>query len=123
MAKLVLRCKNAHHLFVKNINGNSVSFTENLEEAYSGGGDLVTAEDFYYQNELCKHLFEMYEVPEPEYAIRVVGTELYVESIFSYMQFTEDLRYVLKGINKQCMKEMIDKIKHKVKSKLEVVKL
>lgn len=126
MSKFVLRCKSAPDYFLLCQNGKQFVFTNDIEEAHDFITCLAENANAYFAvnySQLCHQLFEVYEVPEPKYAIRVVGTKLYIESIFNYVQFVEDLRYVLVKSTEAEIKEVLGRIAGKIKSKLEIVKL
>jgi hypothetical protein len=126
MPKFVLRSKSAPDYFYKHSVSEGIAFTNKIEEAKCfDSANIEHAEINFIINysQLINSLFDVYEVPKIKYAIRVVGTELYVESIFNYVQFTEELFYVLEKSCKESMNQILDQIKHKVKSKLEIVKL
>lgn len=128
MSKFVLRCKANHNYFLESCCGKNISFindAESAKEIYKWAKNFDEAElrfalDF---NQLTHSLFEVYEIPIPKYVIRVVGTELYIESIFNYTQFTEELFYALDKPTEAEIKEVLNRVKSKTKSKLEIVKL
>lgn len=127
MSKFVLRCKSAPNYFLSEVFGvNQYSFDDDLENVFEiPAVDMKNAQAYFAVNysQLCHQLFEVYEVPTPKYVIRVVGTELYIESIFNYTQFTEELFYALDKPTEAEIKEVLNRVKSKTKSKLEIVKL
>lgn len=125
MPKFVLRSKSAPDYFYKCKSGNEITFINEIEKAYFFITSVENAQPYFDMNHtrLVRSLFEVYEIPEPKYVIRVVGTELYIESIFNYTQFTEELFYALDMPTEAGIKEILNRVKDKVKSKLEIVKL
>jgi hypothetical protein len=127
MPKFVLRCKTDHNYFYESHCYNEISFVNDIDKAtkkYKDCDNLNDAEKEFLNssNQLLHSLFEVYEVPEPKYAIRVVGTELYVSSTLYNVQFSE-LGFAIELSDESEIEMELDKIKNKVKSKLEIVKL
>lgn len=126
MPKFVLRSKSAPDYFLKSKNGKELVFTDEIEQAYDFTAcNIENAQAYFAVNntQLIHQLFEVHQVVEPKYVIRVVGTELYIESIFNYTQFTEELFYALDMPTEAGIKEILNRVKDKVKSKLEIVRL
>jgi hypothetical protein len=127
MPKFVLQSKSDNKYFLKSYCYDQISFTDNVESAKEickraenfDEAKMCLASDF---SQLIHSLFQIYEVPEPKYAIRVVDTELYVSSTLYNVQFSELDCAIILSYESEIEMEL-DKIKNKVKSKLEIVKL
>lgn len=131
MPKFVLRCKVDNNHFLADQRSNKmdeeISFTTNIDYALEIGQhipDFKSAELHFATNytQLAHSLFEVYEVSAPRCVINILNTNLFVMTVHDTISFTEDIKCALEK-PERLMIQVFDKIKDKVKSKLQLVKL
>ena len=125
MPKFVLRCKNAPNYFLETQYGKELVFTDKIEQAYDFTAcNIENAQAYFAVNntQLAHSLFEVYEVSAPRCVINILNTNLFVMTVHDTISFTEDIKCALEK-PERLMIQVFDKIKDKVKSKLQLVKL
>lgn len=127
MPKFVLRCKANHNYFLETQYGTEITFTNDIVKACEIPPhvlDFESAQLHFATNytQLAHSLFEVYEVSAQRCVINILNTNLFVMTVHDTISFTEDIKCALEK-PERLMIQVFDKIKDKVKSKLQLVKL